>query len=117
MVDQKFLSSSYQAGYPFVLEMEVKLEGIVDLADIRSFKTMREAWYAASRRMGELLQWYPDEEKEKAVCFGKIWKTAPHKYIEGRLDDNLICTIGSFSGGSWRNMVRPGAYEEVLQIR
>lgn len=98
-----FIDSAYAAGFPYVLEIQTKIDGRLDLTEVRSYKDCVYAWRDASKCLGDVYRWYNEEEKERVKAFAHIWKCEPGAYINNH---KLICTIGSFDGGEYRNVIR-----------
>lgn len=98
---RQFLDSSKRAGYPYSVEISVQLDGRVDYLEYRSFKTMREAWYFVAKMGGEIWKDFPAELG--ALCMmGSIWKAGKPFYDS--FEHDLICNVGSWDRGKWRNM-------------
>lgn len=104
-----FIESAFKAGYPYVLRIDVTVEGQLDSVEFRSYKDCINAWRDASRKLGQV---FDDYKKEEIVwAHGHIWRCS-EKY--GITQHDLICTIGSYDRGSSRNLV----YEhKVVDLR
>lgn len=109
MVNFQFMDSALKAGYPYVLEIEVKVAGEVDYVYYKSYKDCVLAWRDASRLLGQAFNAY--EYDEHAMAFAQIWRVSGDLLFNKH---DLICTIGAFDKGSARNVVRDG---EVWRIR
>lgn len=106
-----FIDSAFKAGFPYVLEIEVKVDGRLDGVELRSYKDSATAWRVASRKMGKIFELY---KEDNAVAYGHIWKCSAGDGILNWHD--LICTIGSYDHGSYRNVTR-SLYEEHELVR
>jgi len=100
MKTYEFIDSAFDAGFPYVLEIVVKVDGQMDGSELRSYKDSATAWRDASRKLGEIFELY---KEDNAVAWGHIWRCK-----EGPLErqHDLICTIGSYDRGSWRFVTR-----------
>lgn len=106
-----FMDSAFKAGYPYILEIEVRVRNKVDSLEYRSYKDCVYAYRDASRKLGQVFDDYKDEKDRDVKAFGTIWRCSQGPIF---VKHDVICTLGSFEKGSRRNIVRDG---EVQTLR
>lgn len=99
----EFIDSAFNAGFPYVMEIQAKLDGKLDITELGSYKESVYAWRDAMKNLGEIFRWYDGVEKDRVTAVAHIWKCEPGT---ARNRHTLICTIGSFDHGSYRNVIR-----------
>lgn len=97
MVHVEFTKEAYEKGYMYIVETEARISGETEMVLLSSHKTMRDAWKQAAKVLGEI----NGDRRTDRICFVHIKKIAV--YLSGPWAEP-VCTIGTFDGGSYRNM-------------
>lgn len=97
----KFIDGAYMTGFPYVVEVSAYHSSNLEMTAYHAVKTMREAWYWFNKRAGEFMADLPETGSN---LYGTIWKAKADDVLGIRHD--LICNIGVWDRGSWRDVNR-----------
>lgn len=99
----KFIDGAYMTGFPYAIEVSAYNGPLLEFTSYHAVKTMRDAWIWFNKNVGRFIEDLP-EEADGMNLYGTIWKASDNDILGIRHD--LICNIGVWDRGSWRDVNR-----------